>query len=134
MIHISEEERKQLKDFAKTMRKLKKGDMRDWTMEEVAFWVTTVGLPENSPELPLLKQAIIHHNIDGNKLYFMNEASFKELDKFDDIQLSTLNMLLAVKRAYMSPSRFTTEPAQMNAEDQEKLLKAVLQSQQEVVV
>ncbi len=135
---FSKEEKNQLVNFAKTMRRLKKGDLRDWDLSEVLFWVNTIGLPEKSEELFLLKEAIRYHKIDGTKLYplhspveyysqiyNLNEVSIRDLDRFGELQVSTISMLLAVKRGYAQQS---TGKPKLTPEEKDKILKEMFES------
>lgn len=78
---LNSEGKGKLGQFGKLMKKLSKGDMREWTVEDTLFWLNTIGLDEKNKEVEIIKTAFKENNIDGNKLARMRPEAMKELLK-----------------------------------------------------
>lgn len=78
---LNSEGKGKLSQFGKLMKKLTKGDIREWNAEETSFWLNTIGLADGSEELETIKSVFKKNNIDGEKLAKMKPEVLKDLLK-----------------------------------------------------
>jgi predicted nucleic-acid-binding protein len=76
---LNSEGKGKLGQFGKLMKKLSKGDIREWNVDETQFWLNTIGLVDGSVELDSIKSIFKGNKIDGSKLAKLTPEAFRTL-------------------------------------------------------
>ena len=137
---INQENRGKLSQFTQSLRRIKKGDMKDWTEEDVQLWLNTIGnfllinfflfistlhlgLPEGDNEIEALKKAFTKNKINGEKLKSMTEKEINELEYIKDLTETTKILLLKIKK--MHSFHAIEDTSTIQAQEQEELIKRI---------